>query len=66
MKLVNQKETIQLKNGTEVTDNITGVDISMNTHFKTAKMTLKGHDPIILKHLTIRGNTIRYFFFLKI
>ena len=62
MKLVNQKVTIELKNGTVVTGNITGVDISMNTHLKTVKMTLKGHDPVTLDHLTIRGNTIRYFF----
>ena len=62
MKLVNQKVTIELKNGTVVTNNITGVDISMNTHLKTVKMTLKGHDPVTLEHLTIRGNTIRYFF----
>ena len=66
MKLVNQKETIVLKNGTVVTNNITGVDISMNTHLKTVKMTLKGHDPILLEHLTIRRNKIRYCFFLKI
>jgi small nuclear ribonucleoprotein D1 len=25
-------------------------------------MTLKGHDPVTLEHLTIRRNTIRYFF----
>ena len=66
MKPANQKETIVLKNGTVVTNNITGVDISMNTHLKTVKMTLKGHDPILLEHLTIRRNTIRYCFFLKI
>ena len=54
MKPANQKETIVLKNGTVVTNNITGVDISMNTHLKTVKMTLKGHDPILLEHLTIR------------
>ena len=38
----------------------------MNTHLKTVKMTLKGHDPILLEHLTIRRNKIRYCFFLKI
>ena len=54
MKLVNQKETIVLKNGKVVTNNITGIDISMNTHLKTVKMTLKRHDPILLEHLTIR------------
>eukprot|EP00918_Siedleckia_nematoides_P032363 GHVU01070156.1.p2 GENE.GHVU01070156.1~~GHVU01070156.1.p2 ORF type:complete len:222 (-),score=24.18 GHVU01070156.1:6181-6846(-) len=38
-----------------------GVDISMNTHLKSVKMTLKGKNPISIDHLTIRGNNIRYF-----
>ena len=62
MKLTNETVTIELKNGTVVTGTITGVDVSMNTHLKTVKMTVKGYDPVNLDHLTIRGNNIRYFF----
>ena len=40
---------------------IVGVDVSMNTHLKAVKMTVKGRDPVSLDHLTIRGNNIRYF-----
>ena len=63
MKLTNETVTIELKNGTVVTGTITGVDLSMNTHLKTVKMTVKGYDPINLDHLTIRGNNIRYSYY---
>lgn len=33
----------------------------MNTHLKTVKLTLKGHNPLSLDHLSVRGNNIRYF-----
>jgi small nuclear ribonucleoprotein D1 len=62
MKLTNETVTIELKNGSVVTGTITGVDVSMNTHLKTVKLTVKGNDPVTLDHLTIRGNNIRYFF----
>ena len=62
MKLTNETVTIELKNGTVVIGTITGVDISMNTHLKTVRLTIKGYDPVNLDHLTIRGNNIRYFF----
>ncbi len=39
----------------------TGVDMSMNTHLKAVKLTVKGREPVALDHLTIRGNNIRYF-----
>jgi hypothetical protein len=38
-----------------------GVDISMNTHLKTVKLTLRGKNPVTLDHLSVRGNNIRYY-----
>ena len=38
-----------------------GVDMQMNTHLKTVKMTLKGRNPVHLDSLSIRGNNIRYY-----
>lgn len=35
--------------------------MSMNTHLKAVKMTLKNKDPVQLETLSIRGNNIRYF-----
>uniref|UniRef100_A0A0D9VHN6 Small nuclear ribonucleoprotein Sm D1 n=1 Tax=Leersia perrieri TaxID=77586 RepID=A0A0D9VHN6_9ORYZ len=61
MKLNNETVTIELKNGTTVHGTITGVDISMNTHLKTVKLTLKGKNPVTLDHLSVRGNNIRYY-----
>jgi small nuclear ribonucleoprotein D1 len=61
MKLNNETVTIELKNGTVVMGTVTGVDISMNTHLKNVKMTIKDFDPIDMDHITIRGNNIRYF-----
>lgn len=39
----------------------TGVDMSMNTHLKSVKMTIKGKEPLTLDTLSLRGNNIRYF-----
>ncbi|RUS34893.1 hypothetical protein BC938DRAFT_477922 [Jimgerdemannia flammicorona] len=61
MKLTNETVTIELKNGTIVHGTITGVDMSMNTHLKTVKMTVKNKDPVNLDTLSIRGNNIRYY-----
>ena len=33
----------------------------MNTHLKQVKLTLKGKNPTSLDHLSVRGNTIRYY-----
>eukprot|EP01133_Synstelium_polycarpum_P003437 gene3437-3902_t len=61
MKLHNETVTIELKNGTIVHGTIAGVDVSMNTHLKTVKLTLKGKNPVNLDTLSIRGNNIRYY-----
>ena len=42
-------------------DTFPGVDMSMNTHLKTVKMTIKNKDPVQLDSLSIRGNNIRYY-----
>lgn len=61
MKLNNETVTIELKNGTVVNGTVTGVDVSMNTHLKAVKLTVKGRETISLDHLTVRGNNVRYF-----
>ncbi|CAO3687922.1 unnamed protein product [Umbelopsis vinacea] len=61
MKLNNETVTIELKNGTVVHGTVAGVDMSMNTHLKPVKMTVKNKDPVNLESLSIRGNNIRHF-----
>ena len=61
MKLNNESVVVELKNGTVVAGTVTGVDMSMNTHLKAVKMTVKGKEPVTLDQITIRGNNIRYF-----
>ena len=38
-----------------------GVDMSMNTHLKAVKLTVKNREPISVDTITIRGNNIRYY-----
>ncbi|KAE9400402.1 Sm-like ribonucleo protein [Gymnopus androsaceus JB14] len=61
MKLNNETVTVELKNGSVVHGTITGVDMQMNTHLKTVKLTTRTRDPVSLDSLSIRGNNIRYF-----
>jgi small nuclear ribonucleoprotein D1 len=60
MKLNNETVTIELKNGTIVHGTITGVDMMMNTHLKTVKMTVRNRDPTSIDTLSLRGSNIRY------
>ncbi|GAB6021386.1 mRNA splicing protein smd1 [Chamberlinius hualienensis] len=61
MKLSHETVTVELKNGTQVHGTIIGVDVAMNTHLRTVKMTMRNRDPVQLDTLSIRGNNIRYF-----
>ncbi|EDV25486.1 Small nuclear ribonucleoprotein Sm D1 [Trichoplax sp. H2] len=61
MKINHETVTIELKNGTVVHGTVWGVDMSMNTHLKSVKMTVKNREPVTLDTLAIRGNNIRYF-----
>ena len=60
MKLTNETVTVELKNGTTVVGTINGVDMNMNIHLKTVKMTVQGKNPVALEHLSVRGNNVRY------
>lgn len=44
-----------------LTPSVVGVDMQMNTHVKTVKMTTRNRDPVSLDSPSIRGNNIRYF-----
>lgn len=61
MKLHNETVTVELKNGTVVHGTVVGVDMAMNCHLKTVKMTVKNRDPVTIDSLSVRGNNIRYF-----
>ncbi len=61
MRLISETLTIELKNGTIIEGTIVSVDMSMNTHLKSVRMTIKGRTPVVLDSLSVRGNTIRFF-----
>mmetsp|Transcript_4033 Transcript_4033/g.5669 ORF Transcript_4033/g.5669 Transcript_4033/m.5669 type:complete len:120 (-) Transcript_4033:103-462(-) len=61
LKMVNETVTMELKNGTTVQGTITAVDMSMNTHLKQVKVTVRHKNPVNMSFLSIRGSNIRYF-----
>merc|ERR1719270_2401209 len=60
MKLSNGMEEAVSLYLSVVQGTVTGVDMSMNTHMKNIKFTVKGKPPVSMDHLTIRGNNVRY------
>ena len=64
MRLSHKAVTIELKNGTQVHGTMTGGDVSMNTHLKSVRITLKNKDSVKLNTLNIHGNNVHYFIFL--
>lgn len=55
-KLSHTTVTLRLKNGSSVSGTIVGVDMSMNTHLKTAKLMSKDGENISFDDITIRGS----------
>ena len=60
MKLSGETVDVELKNGTVVRGAITGVDVNMNMHLKSVKMTAKGRASVAMESLSVRGTTIRH------
>ncbi|CAJ0557706.1 unnamed protein product, partial [Mesorhabditis spiculigera] len=60
MKLSHESVVIELKNGTLVKGSILGVDVAMNTHLRSVKMTQKNKEEVSMDTLSVRGNNIRY------
>lgn len=55
---------MELKNDTLVKGTITGIDMSMDIHLKTLKMTVENSDPISIDIFNVCGNDIRCIIFL--
>jgi len=60
MRLSQQKVTIEMKNGTIVTGNISGVDMAMNIHLRSVEMVnARNYERSNLEYLTVRGHNLR-------
>lgn len=58
---LNYSITLELRKLSVVNGTITDVDMSMNTHLKKVRLTIRNRDPLRLDSLSIRGDTIRYY-----
>ena len=62
MRLTGETVTVELKNGSVLSGSVVGVDVSMNTHLRNVKLTVRGAAaPLSVASLSVRGSTIRYF-----
>lgn len=62
MKLSNETVTIELKDGSTVHGTIVGVEVSMNIHLKSVRLSSpksKSTPTVMLDNLTIRGSNVR-------
>lgn len=59
MKLVGERVSVELKNGTVAEGVVVGVTASMNILLKAVKMTVRMRDPVEMEHLVVRGSTVR-------
>jgi small nuclear ribonucleoprotein D1 len=60
-KLRNEIVSVELKNGTFIQRTVTTVEMSINTHLKEVKITVKNKDPVDLEKLFIRGSNICHY-----
>ena len=61
MKLNGESVTLELKNGTVIHGTITAVDMQMNTHLKSVRVTTRTSPAVQVDSLSVRGSTIRYY-----
>ena len=63
-KLANETVTVELKNATTVTGTVVGVDVAMNMHMRTVKLSVKGENTKALEIYWIdpieRNDIIRF------
>ena len=60
MRLAGESVVVELKNGTVVAGVVVGVDVSMNMHLRSVKLSVRHANPVQLDSLSVRGSTVRY------